>query len=98
MSTVQRKAAATLHRAGTLPGFRLKTHVVNWCCQQVLKREQEEYRSEGITWTDVKFFNNRIICELIEGQRTGILGILDEKCLMVGQTYAASCVIGPDKL
>eukprot|EP00730_Choanoeca_flexa_P005620 TRINITY_DN11985_c2_g3_i1.p1 TRINITY_DN11985_c2_g3~~TRINITY_DN11985_c2_g3_i1.p1 ORF type:complete len:1067 (+),score=311.13 TRINITY_DN11985_c2_g3_i1:157-3201(+) len=66
---------------------------INYCNEKlqqlfielVLKREQEEYRSEGITWTDVKFFNNRVICELIEGQRNGILGILDEKCLMVGR-------------
>ncbi|EDQ88552.1 uncharacterized protein MONBRDRAFT_8881 [Monosiga brevicollis MX1] len=66
---------------------------INYCNEKlqqlfielVLKREQEEYRAEGITWTDVKFFNNRVICELIESQRSGILGILDEKCLMVGK-------------
>jgi myosin-1 len=49
-----------------------------------LPQPQEEYRNEGITWTDVKFFNNRIICELIESTHQGVLGILDEKCLMVG--------------
>ncbi|EGD75756.1 hypothetical protein PTSG_07873 [Salpingoeca rosetta] len=66
---------------------------INYCNEKlqqlfielVLKREQEEYRKEGITWTDVKFFNNRVICDLIEDGRRGILSILDEQCLMVGR-------------
>jgi len=47
---------------------------VNYCnekLQQVfieltLKQEQDEYNSEGIEWVPVKFFNNAIICQLIE--------------------------------
>jgi myosin-1 len=33
-----------------------------------LKAEQEEYRQEGIKWTDVNFFNNKIVCDLIESK------------------------------
>ena len=34
-----------------------------------LKAEQEEYHSEGIQWTPVEFFNNKIVCDLIESKR-----------------------------
>jgi myosin-1 len=33
-----------------------------------LKAEQEEYVREGIKWTPIKYFNNAIVCELIEGK------------------------------
>jgi len=46
-----------------------------------LKAEQEEYNSEGIQWTPIKFFNNKIVCELIEGKKPpGIFSILDDVC------------------
>ena len=31
-----------------------------------LRAEQEEYASEGIQWTPIDFFNNKVVCELIE--------------------------------
>ena len=31
-----------------------------------LKAEQEEYVREGIEWTPIKYFNNKIVCDLIE--------------------------------
>ena len=34
--------------------------------QLVLREEQEEYVREGIEWTPVEYFNNAIICDLIE--------------------------------
>ncbi|KAK7810753.1 hypothetical protein U0070_027481 [Myodes glareolus] len=48
--------------------------VINYCnekLQQVfieltLKEEQEEYKREGIPWTKVDYFDNGIICNLIE--------------------------------
>ena len=43
--------------------------------QLVLKQEQEEYKREGIPWRDIAYFNNKIICELIEGP---LLGTLDD--------------------
>ncbi|KAF1744891.1 hypothetical protein MXB_3926 [Myxobolus squamalis] len=32
-----------------------------------LKKEQEEYMAEKIKWTPIKFFNNKVVCDLIEG-------------------------------
>jgi myosin heavy subunit len=32
-----------------------------------LKSEQEEYVREGIKWEPIQYFNNKIICDLIEG-------------------------------
>jgi myosin-1 len=34
--------------------------------ETTLKEEQEEYVREGIEWTPIEFFNNSVICELIE--------------------------------
>ncbi|KAM5287800.1 unconventional myosin-Ia [Ctenodactylus gundi] len=66
--------------------------VINYCnerLQQVfieltLKEEQEEYRREGIPWTKVDYFDNGIICNLIEHNQRGILAMLDEECLRPG--------------
>ena len=33
-----------------------------------LKAEQEEYVSEGIKWTPIDYFNNKIVCDLIESK------------------------------
>ena len=44
-----------------------------------LKTEQEEYRAEGIPWTDIPYNDNKPVCELIEG-RPGILSLLDDVC------------------
>jgi myosin-1 len=51
----------------------------------VLKQEQEEYMREGIKWTNIEFFNNKIICDLVEQPLKGVLAILDEACLNVGK-------------
>ncbi|XP_047722931.1 unconventional myosin-Ia isoform X1 [Prionailurus viverrinus] len=66
--------------------------VINYCnekLQQVfiemtLKEEQEEYKREGIPWTKVDYFDNGIICNLIEHNQQGILAMLDEECLRPG--------------
>lgn len=44
-----------------------------------LKTEQEEYKAEGIPWTDIDYYNNKPVCDLIEG-RPGILSLLDDTC------------------
>ena len=31
-----------------------------------LKAEQEEYVQEGIKWTPIDYFNNKVVCDLIE--------------------------------
>ncbi|RMC18398.1 hypothetical protein DUI87_04284 [Hirundo rustica rustica] len=66
--------------------------IINYCnekLQQIfieltLKEEQEEYIREGIEWTHIEYFNNAIICDLIENHQTGILAMLDEECLRPG--------------
>ena len=51
--------------------------------QLTLKAEQEEYAKEGITWQQVDYFNNKTVCDLIEGRKpAGILAYLDEESLM----------------
>ncbi|XP_025905687.1 unconventional myosin-Ia [Nothoprocta perdicaria] len=79
-------------------GFEIFQHngfeqfVINYCnekLQQVfilltLKEEQEEYVREGIQWSPVEFFDNSIICDLIENGSRGILAMLDEECLRPG--------------
>nr|XP_023679629.1 unconventional myosin-Ib-like isoform X4 [Paramormyrops kingsleyae] len=66
--------------------------IINYCnekLQQIfieltLKEEQEEYVREGIEWTNIEYFNNAIICDLIENNQSGILAMLDEECLRPG--------------
>ncbi|ORY26132.1 P-loop containing nucleoside triphosphate hydrolase protein [Naematelia encephala] len=44
-----------------------------------LKAEQEEYVNEQIKWTPIKFFDNSVVCELIEGKRpAGIFATLND--------------------
>ncbi|XP_042347571.1 unconventional myosin-Ie isoform X2 [Plectropomus leopardus] len=46
-----------------------------------LKAEQEEYVQEGIKWTQIDYFNNKIVCDLIESKNPpGIMCILDDVC------------------
>uniref|UniRef100_A0A8C8ISU8 Myosin motor domain-containing protein n=1 Tax=Oncorhynchus tshawytscha TaxID=74940 RepID=A0A8C8ISU8_ONCTS len=53
--------------------------------QLTLKSEQEEYEAEGIGWEPVQFFNNKIICDLVEEKHRGIISVLDEECLRPGE-------------
>uniref|UniRef100_A0A673HGU5 Myosin IHa n=1 Tax=Sinocyclocheilus rhinocerous TaxID=307959 RepID=A0A673HGU5_9TELE len=52
--------------------------------QLTLKAEQEEYEAEGIGWEPVQFFNNKIICDLVEEKHRGIISVLDEECMRPG--------------
>ncbi|CAL1534478.1 unnamed protein product [Lymnaea stagnalis] len=46
-----------------------------------LKAEQEEYVTEGIKWTAIEYFNNKIVCDLIESKNPpGIMCVLDDIC------------------
>uniref|UniRef100_A0A8C9W069 Myosin IB n=1 Tax=Scleropages formosus TaxID=113540 RepID=A0A8C9W069_SCLFO len=63
--------------------------IINYCnekLQQIfidltLHEEQEEYIREGIEWKNIEYFNNAVICDLIEN---GILAMLDDECLRPG--------------
>uniref|UniRef100_A0A673ATS8 Myosin Ic, paralog a n=1 Tax=Sphaeramia orbicularis TaxID=375764 RepID=A0A673ATS8_9TELE len=67
---------------------------INYCNEKLqqlfieltLRSEQEEYETEGIAWETVKYFDNKIICDLIEEKHKGIISILDEECLRPGET------------
>lgn len=66
---------------------------INYCNEKlqqlfidlVLKQEQEEYMREGIAWQHIDYFNNKIICDLVEAQHVGILAILDDACHTAGK-------------
>ncbi|XP_044731284.1 unconventional myosin ID [Chrysoperla carnea] len=66
---------------------------INYCNEKlqqlfielVLKQEQDEYEREGIEWTHIEYFNNQVICDLVEEQHKGVLAIMDEACLNVGK-------------
>lgn len=46
-----------------------------------LKAEQEEYVQEGIQWTPIDYFNNKIVCDLIESKSPpGVMSVLDDVC------------------
>ncbi|GAA6000111.1 class I myosin [Rhodotorula paludigena] len=49
--------------------------------QLTLKTEQEEYVREQIKWTPIDYFNNKIVCDLIEEKRPpGIFAALNDAC------------------
>ncbi|KAG5889110.1 hypothetical protein JTB14_003913 [Gonioctena quinquepunctata] len=66
---------------------------INYCNEKlqqlfielVLKQEQEEYNREGIAWTNIEYFNNQIICELVEAPHKGIISIMDDACKMTAE-------------
>jgi hypothetical protein len=46
-----------------------------------MPRSQEEYVQEGITWQPIDYFNNAVVCQLIEEKRPpGVMAILDDVC------------------
>ncbi|XP_061753715.1 unconventional myosin-Ic [Nerophis ophidion] len=71
---------------------------INYCSEKLqqlfieltLRSEQEEYTTEGIAWEIVPYFDNKIICDLIEEKHKGIISILNEECLRPGETSDAS--------
>lgn len=68
---------------------------INYCNEKLqqlfieltLKSEQEEYKKEGIKWVPVEYFDNEIICQLIESPKdpSGIITLLDDRCLGPGE-------------
>ncbi|XP_018562187.1 myosin-IA isoform X2 [Anoplophora glabripennis] len=66
---------------------------INYCNEKlqqlfielVLKQEQEEYNREGIAWTNIEYFNNQVICDLVEAPHQGIISIMDDACKMTAE-------------
>ncbi|KAG7204040.1 hypothetical protein KM043_001899 [Ampulex compressa] len=78
---------------------------INYCNEKlqqlfielVLKQEQEEYQREGIEWQNVEYFNNQIICDLVEQSHKGMIAIMDEACLNVGKVTDEMLLDAMDK-
>eukprot|EP00054_Salpingoeca_dolichothecata_P020144 m.126631 g.126631 ORF g.126631 m.126631 type:complete len:1134 (+) comp23507_c0_seq9:802-4203(+) len=78
---------------------------INYCNEKLqqlfieltLKSEQEEYRKEGIQWEPVEYFNNKIICDMVELKHQGIIAVLDEECLRPGEVSDATFLERLDK-
>ena len=41
-------------------------------------------RNEGIEWEQIDYFNNKVICDMVEKKHSGIIAVLDEECLRPG--------------
>jgi myosin-1 len=42
---------------------------------------QEEYVAENIKWTPIDYFNNKVVCDLIESKRPpGLFSVMDDVC------------------
>ncbi|KAJ5528231.1 Myosin-1 [Penicillium frequentans] len=49
--------------------------------QLTLKAEQDEYAREEIKWTPIKYFDNKVVCSLIEDKRPpGVFAALNDAC------------------
>ena len=72
--------------------FSFEQFCINYCNEKlqqlfielVLKQEQEEYQRENINWQHIDYFNNKIICDLVEQQHKGMISIIDEASFNVG--------------
>ncbi|XP_068188523.1 unconventional myosin-Ig [Antennarius striatus] len=77
---------------------------INYCNEKlqqlfielILRQEQSEYQREGITWKNIDYFNNQIIVDLVEQPHKGIISILDEACLTVGNVTDTICLDSMD--
>lgn len=59
--------------------------------QLTLKTEQEEYEREQIKWTPIKYFDNKVVCELIEEKRpAGVFATLNDACATAHADPAAA--------
>jgi len=71
---------------------------INYCNEKLqqlfisltLRSEQEEYEREGIAWEQVEYFDNRVICDLVEEKHKGIIALMDEECLRPGDATDAT--------
>jgi myosin I len=49
--------------------------------QLTLRTEQEEYAREQIQWTPIKYFDNKVVCSLIEDKKPpGVFAALNDAC------------------
>ncbi|KAH1011643.1 hypothetical protein HUJ04_000967 [Dendroctonus ponderosae] len=78
---------------------------INFCNEKLqqlfieltLRSEQEEYQKEGIQWEHITYFDNKIICDLIEEKHRGLIAFIDEECLRPGDPDDKSLLTKLDK-
>ena len=69
------------HQTETLVKFPNKARSGELIMSLCLLSGQEEYVQEGIQWTPIDYFNNKVVCELIESKNPpGVMCILDDIC------------------
>lgn len=57
-----------------------------------LRGEQEEYKSENIEWVPVKYFDNKVIVEMIESEAPpGLMTLMDDVCKVAHNMKPAQC-------
>lgn len=64
--------------------FSFEQLCINYCNEKLqqlfidltLKSEQNEYEKEGIIWQHIDYFDNKIICDLIEEKHKGAFNIV----------------------
>ncbi|KAM7540512.1 hypothetical protein Aperf_G00000029843 [Anoplocephala perfoliata] len=54
-------------------------NIQQYFVQHIFKLEQEEYLTEGINWTHIKFQDNQYVLDLIAHQPLNILALVDEE-------------------
>ncbi|KAL1501336.1 hypothetical protein ABEB36_006675 [Hypothenemus hampei] len=78
---------------------------INFCNEKLqqlfidltLRSEQEEYEREGIHWEHIAYFDNKIICDLIEEKHRGLIAFMDEECLRPGDPNDKTLLAKLDK-
>ncbi|KAJ8921520.1 hypothetical protein NQ315_003138 [Exocentrus adspersus] len=69
--------------------------MINFCNEKLhqfitaatLKEEQEELVKEGLEWTKIEYFNNIVICQLLEHDSHGVLSLLEEPHVQSDAAY-----------
>jgi myosin-1 len=69
--------------------------IINYCNEKLhqfitnltLKEEQEEIIREGLEWSKIEYFNNIVICQLLEHESHGILTLLEESHVQSDSAY-----------
>jgi len=57
-----------------------------------IRHEQKEYHDEGLKWKDISYFDNKVVCDVIEGTNPpGVFRLLDDTCKTVHSLDSATC-------
>ena len=48
--------------------------------------QQEEYKAEGVPWSDIDFEDNGAVIDLLAKRRVGVFALLEEECRLQSGT------------